>query len=109
MDPFEAVSLSLRFTFLSILSIICAFNTKYYYLLNKQIKKIDLLLDSYGDPFDADIQSSESSACSLVEGPFQDDKCDEEQFEPIGDGEVTEISQSGNTVESKPDEPENKS
>lgn len=109
MDLFEAVSLSLRFAFLSVTSLACAFVPKYYYVLNKQIKKIDLLLDSYGDPFDSDIQSEGSSACSVVEGPVQDDGSDEEQFEPLGDGEVTESSQPGDTSEIKPDETKNKS
>lgn len=109
MDLFEAVSLSLRFAFLSVTSLVCAFVPKYYYVINKQIKKIDLLLDSYGDPFDSDIQSEGSSACSVVEGPIQDDGSDEEQSESLGDGEVTESSQPGDTSEIKPDETKNKS
>ncbi len=109
MDLFDAVSLSLRFGFLSVTSILCAFVPKYYFVINKHIKRIDLILSNYGDPFDSDLQSSESSACSVVEGPISDDESDEEQFEPIGDGEVTESGQPGDTSEIKPDETKNKS
>lgn len=109
MDLFDAVSLSLRFGFLSVTSILCAFVPKYYFVINKHIKRIDLILSNYGDPFDSDLQSDESSACSVVEGPVSDDESDEEQFEPIGDGEVTQTSKPRETSEDESDERKSKS
>ena len=85
MDFIDRFHLYIRYSLLAILSLVGKTDTMYFH---NQLRKVEHILN-INDEFDEEIQSEESSACGMVEDPFQCIDHNEDD-EPVGDGEGTE-------------------
>ena len=85
MDFIDRFQLYVRYSLLAILSLLGKTETEYF---NNQLRKVDHVLN-INDEFDEEIQSEESSACGMVEDPFQCIDHNEDD-ESVGNGEGPE-------------------